>query len=187
MSKPLYKEILYTKAQVDARVNEMAIEVIKLYKNRDVLFVCLLTGAQPFTFKLMQAIEHNDPYFHPNVQSIIVSMYGAGHEPKKPQLVTDLPPEYRDLKGRHIILLDDLIDRGGTTAFSESHLYGYGAKKVESIVLVKKRKNPEVESSVVMYGFETPDEWLTGMGMDDERLGKEANRWAEWIAIANPN
>ncbi len=79
----------------------------------------------------------------------------------------------------------DLIDEGDTLDFAKAHLLEYGAENVDSIVLVKKRKDTPIKEGVVMFGFEAPNVWLTGMGMDDERLGSEGNRWAGWIAIAN--
>jgi hypoxanthine phosphoribosyltransferase len=100
-------------------------------------------------------------------------------------LVTDIPPSYRDLSGKHVVLLDDLIDEGDTLDFAKKHLLEYGAVQVDSIVLVRKHKDAPVDSGVTMFGFEAPNMWLTGMGMDDERLGPEGNRWAGWIAIAN--
>jgi hypoxanthine phosphoribosyltransferase len=181
----LYKEILYTEDEVDARIAAMAVAICRSYKDADALFVSLLNGAQAFTAKLMRAIQHHDPQFHPNVQSMIVSRYGTGRDARRPRLVTDLPPDYRVLTGRHVILLDDLVDEGGTTDFTEAHLHGYGARKVERIVLVKKTKNPPIAAEIAMYAFDAPDVWLTGMGMDDVRIAPEANRWAGWIAIAN--
>jgi hypoxanthine phosphoribosyltransferase len=163
----------------------MAVDITRNYKGTDSLFVSLLNGALPFTAKLMRAIQRHDPHFHPNVQSMIVSRYGSSREPGQPHLVTDLPPDYRVLTKRHVVLLDDLVDGGGTTDFTERHLYGYGAETVERIVLVKKLKKPPVNCSIAMYGFEAPDLWLTGMGMDNAHLAPEANRWAGWIAIAN--
>jgi len=80
-------------------------------KATDTLFVALLNGALPLTAKLMRAIQRHDPHFHPNVQSMIVSRYGSSREPGKPHLVTDLPPDYRVLTGRHVVLLDDLVRR----------------------------------------------------------------------------
>ncbi len=184
-SSMLYKEILFTESEVDARIAAMAVDITRNYKGTDTLFISLLNGAMPFTAKLMRAIQHHDPYFHPNVQSMIVSRYGSSREPGLPHLVTDLPPDYRDLTKRHVVLLDDLVDGGGTTDFTERHLYGYGAETVERIVLVKKLKNPPVKCNVAMFGFEAPDLWLTGMGMDNAHLAPEANRWAGWIAIAS--
>lgn len=181
---PLYEKILFTEADVDARIAEMAKEIVAAYDPATTVFVSLLNGAQPFTAKLMGAIWRQDPYFHPNVQSMIVSRYGPNREPGQTRVVTDLPPSYRDLTGRNVILLDDLVDGGGTLEFAADHLLGYGAVKVDKIVLVKKLKQ-STGSPVTMHGFETEDTWLTGMGMDDDRLAHEGNRWAGWIAIAN--
>lgn len=185
--RPLYQELLFTEEQVNARVDEIATEIIQKYNPDETLFVNLPNGAWPFTNKLMIAIQAQDPYFHPNVQSMIVSRYGGSREPGQLQLVTDLPPAYRDLSDYTVVLLDDLIDEGDTLKYARQHLLDYGAKRVDPIVLVKKLKDPAVEGGITMYGFEAPDEWLTGMGMDDPRLAPDANRWAGWIAIANFN
>jgi len=181
----LYKKLLFTAAEVDARIKEMAADIVARYDPKDTIFVSLLNGAQPFASKLMFAIQMQDPYFHPNIQSMIVSRYGPNREPGPLKLVTDLPPSYRNLAGYSVVLLDDLIDVGDTLEYAKEHLLDYGAKQVESVVLVKKQKSPQIEGGIAMFGFEAPDAWLTGMGMDDERLGSEGNRWAGWIAIAN--
>lgn len=181
-----FKEILYSEEQVNRRIGELAAEVIARYRDTNIIFVSLLNGAQPFTAKLMFAIQRLDPNFHPNVQSMIISHYGPNREPGLMRLVTDLPPEYRDLTGMHAVVLDDLIDRGSTLQHAADHLRACGAERVESIVLVRKRKDPPVSSNVVMVGFDDlPNVWLTGMGMDDQRTAPNANRWAGWIAIAN--
>jgi hypoxanthine-guanine phosphoribosyltransferase len=99
--------------------------------------------------------------------------------------VTGLPREYRDLTGTRVVLIDDLIDGGGTTEFARKHLLSYGALSVDIVVLVKKRKPGGAEDVDALVGFMAPDGWLTGIGMDDSRIAPEANRWAEWIAIAN--
>jgi hypoxanthine phosphoribosyltransferase len=188
MSEPpaTYKKLLYSEDQVSQRIDELAAEVIARYRDTRTIFVSLLNGAQPFTAKLMFAIQRLDPTFHPNVQSMILSHYGPNREPGPLRVVTDLPPEYRDLRSMRAVVLDDLIDRGSTLEYAAEHLRSYGAQSVESIVLVRKHKDPPVASNVVLVGFdEVPDLWLTGMGMDDQATAPEANRWAAWIAIAN--
>jgi hypoxanthine phosphoribosyltransferase len=184
-SGELYKELLFTEAEVDARIAEMAVEITERYDPDTTMFVSLLNGAQPFTAKLMFAIQAHRPTYRPNVQSIIISRYGVNREPGPLRLVTDLPPEYRNLTGYRVVVLDDLIDGGETLAYARAHLRGYGATSVEYVVLVRKQKDQPMPPALALYGFETPDRWLTGMGMDDHRLGREANRWAGWIAIAN--
>ena len=149
-----YRELLYNEEQVSQRIDEMAAEVIARYRDTNTIFVSLLNGAQPFTAKLMFAIQRLDPNFHPNVQSMIISHYGPNREPGGMRIVTDLPPEYRDLKGMHAVVLDDLIDRGSTLQYAAEHLQARGAQSVESIVLVRKRKDPpEVSSNVVLGRF----------------------------------
>jgi hypoxanthine phosphoribosyltransferase len=181
---PLYKKLLFNEQQINNRIEQMAADIIALYKDKDTVFVGLLNGSQPFTAKLMFAIHQQDPHFHPNIQSMIISRYGTSRMAGQTQVVTDLPPSYRDLNGRHVVLLDDMIDGGGTLDFATRHLQKYGAKQVDRIVLIKKLKSSPITADLTMYGFEAPDEWLTGMGMDDERLGAEGNRWAGWVAIA---
>jgi hypoxanthine phosphoribosyltransferase len=181
-----YQEILFSVEEVSQRIDELAAEVIARYRGTKTIFVSLLNGAQPFTAKLMFAIQWLDPNFHPDVQSMIISHYGPNREPGEMRLVTDLPPEYRDLTGLRAVVLDDLIDRGKTLAYAAEHLCACGAESVESIVLVRKLKDPPIDSNVVLVGFDdVPDVWLTGMGMDDHSIAPEANRWAAWIAIAN--
>ncbi|HUC21029.1 MAG TPA: hypothetical protein VMR98_06095, partial [Candidatus Polarisedimenticolaceae bacterium] len=72
-----------------------------------------------------------------------------------------------------------------TAAFISRHLLGRGAATVDLVVLVQKRKdkgrNAYPEAS--LFGFEAPDSWVVGMGMDDPRVGKEGYRWADYIAI----
>lgn len=181
-----YQEILFSEEEVSQRIDELAAEVIARYRGTKTIFVSLLNGAQPFTAKLMYAIQRLEPNFHPNVQSMIISHYGPNREPGEMRLVTDLPPEYRDLTGLRAVVLDDLIDRGKTLFYAAEHLCARGAESVESIVLVRKLKDPPIDSNVVLVGFDdVPDVWLTGMGMDDHGIAPEANRWAAWIAIAN--
>lgn len=182
----LYKELLFTEDQVDARINEMAAEIVTRYKNKRPIFVSLLNGAQPFAAKLMFAIQARDSAFHPNLQSMIISRYGSARAGGEAKVVTDLPPKYRDLSGKQVIILDDLLDGGGTLTFAGKVLKSYGAASVDNIVLVKKIKKSPATVDLAMFGFEVPDEWITGMGMDDERLAAEGNRWAPWIAIAQP-
>ncbi len=180
----LYKKLLFSEARVNERITQMAAELVTRYKSTDTIFVSLLNGAAPFASKLMFAIAARDPKFHPNIQSMIISRYGKSRTGGQAKVVTDLPPGYRDLTGKHAVLIDDLLDGGGTLEFATQHLKKYGAKSVDTIVLVKKLKNPPVATNLTMFGFEVPDVWITGMGMDDERLGAEGNRWAGWIAVA---
>ncbi|MEO6109581.1 MAG: phosphoribosyltransferase family protein [Candidatus Saccharimonadales bacterium] len=195
----LYEELLFTEEQVTKRVDEMAEEIISQYDPENTLFVGLLNGALPFHSALMKSIAHLDPEFHPNAQFMTLSRYGENREPvEQPRLVMDLPNAYADLTGQVVVVVDDLIDEGVTLNRARDIMLSRGAAEVNSLVLVKKDKEfvplgNQAIRGMVKFGFAAPDKWLTGMGMDDarltidsNRLGGEGNRWAPWIAIANP-
>ena len=182
-----FKEILFTPEEVDAKIEEMAATLVEMFKDKDkekILFVELLNGAQAFASKLMFAIDRLDPSFKPNLQAMIISRYGESRDGSEIRVVTDLPPDYRDLTGYDVVILDDLIDEGVTLEFGRELLLGYGSQSVESVVLVKKNKRTKTVGKVALFGFETEDVWLTGMGMDNSSIeGAEANRWYGGIAI----
>jgi hypoxanthine phosphoribosyltransferase len=178
-------KILFTAEQVTERIGQMAGQIAGNYDPKSTLFVALLNGAVPFTVELMRAIERQNPDFHPDVQYMKVSRYGTSREPGELQVINDLPLQYHELKGRAVVLLDDLLDAGGTLTFAKQRLMDYGAAEVDCAVLVKKLKQPPVDLDLALYGFEAPDEWLVGMGMDDSSRAPEANRWSPWIGIAD--
>ena len=179
-----YKQILFTKDQIVNKVHEMASNIVRTYDSKRTVFICILNGGLPFSVMLMQAIESIDPSYNPNLQTIYVSRYAEQRMAGEIQVINDLTKKYKNLTGKDIIILDDLMDEGGTIEFLQKHVSGYGAESVHAYVLVKKDKKATTNNNVT-YGFNAPDKWLTGMGMDDARLGVEANRWAPWIALAN--
>lgn len=189
VGEPLHGDILFSEVQVDRRIDAMASEIVIRYKGQRVLFVGLLKGGLPFAAKLMTAIVRADPRFHPNLELIGMSRYGENREPGETTITTPLRPKYHDLRGYRVVLVEDLLDSGGTIQDARMYLSQFGApmESIDAIVLLRKKKNPPSATQVTMIGFDdVADQWLTGMGCDDERLGTEANRWAAYIAVANP-
>lgn len=181
---PLYKSLLASAEEVQAKIEELAREVIKKYKGQRPLFVCLLRGGAPFASQLMFAISRQDPYFYPEMDYMTIKTYGEGRVENPAELVMDLSPATA-AAGRHAILLDDVLDKGITAEFAKNTLMQkHGVANVDCIVLIQKNHPREHFGDATMYGFESPPDWLTGMGLDDTRLGVEANRWAGFIAIA---
>jgi len=183
MTKP-YKELLISNADIAKRIDEMAAEIIKRYKGKNPLFVCLLRGGAPFATRLMFAISRLDPNFQPELDYMTVKTYGDEREGRPSKLIMDVAP-ITDVSGRHIILLDDVLDKGFTASFAHEHFINtHDAVGVDLVVLVQKKRERTIYQNASLYGFEGPDVWLTGMGMDDARIGKEANRWLDFIGTA---
>ncbi len=183
MGNPLFKKIIFSEEQVAEKIDEMAAEIVKKYQAKNPLFVCLLHGGLPFTAKLLFSIVRQDPAFHPSLDTMIVSTYQDKRTGKHSKIVTDLSPKTK-VKGRPVILLDDVLDEGHTAAFAREHLLAAGAASVILVVLVEKDKDRKKYANAEMSGFKAPNVWLTGMGMDDAALAIDGNRWMPAIAIA---
>ena len=183
VERKLYEKILYTEDEVTERISELAGKVIRQYQGRNPLFVCLLRGGMPFSARLMSAIAAQDPYFHPELDYMTVRTYGSGQTAKDPEIVMDLGP-HTEPTGRPVVLLDDVFDTGATAVFVAEKLRERGVASVDLCVLVRKEKEQPPFNGEILFGFETNDVWLVGMGMDDVRFGKEALRWADYIAKA---
>jgi len=180
-----YKNLLASEDEVAKRIDELAAQIIKQYKDKRPLFVCLLRGGAPFTARLMFAIAKIDPDFHPELDYMTIKTYGNERTSRPPELIADLLPS-TEVAGRHVILLDDVLDTGVTADFTHQYMIEHQqAASVDMIVLVQKDVPRQTYPKATLWGFDAPAEWLTGMGMDDARVGKEGNRWAGYIAIAH--
>lgn len=166
-------------SQIDEAIENMAQTIIKKYSTTP-LFICLLRGGAPFASKLMFAIAKLDPDYHPELDYMTISTYGGGREAGKPRIVTDLAPS-TVAKDRAVIVLDDVLDTGTTADFVFRHLASLGAATCELAVLCDKPSKHLHNISANYIGFTAGDNWLTGMGMDNEQIKKEAGRWMQGI------
>jgi hypoxanthine phosphoribosyltransferase len=181
----LYKEILATEQEVKLKIDELATIIINDFKGKNPLFVCLIRGGMPFATQLMFAITKQDPYFFPELDYMTVSRYGNSQVASTPRVVMDLSHK-SNTTDRTIVVLDDMIDKGGTYIFTKKHLENKGASQVYLAVLVQRELEQPRGFDADYYCFNIKsEEWFVGMGLDDARLGVEANRWADYIASAN--
>lgn len=177
-------KILYDSDQVTTQITEIAQEIIATYPDKKPLFVCLLKGAVPFSSQLMRAITRLDSAFHPEIEYMHVSAYGnereATHATQYSSIADDI------VRGRNVIVLDDCLDRGLTYNTAKQHLLGQKATSVELVVLASKQTDVFNRAIPLIAGFETPNVWLVGMGMDDAATAPEAQRWADYIGHVSP-
>ena len=172
-------KILYKPEQVNARIDEIARELVDRYPDNKPLFICLLKGAVPFTAKLLDAITRLAPEFYPEVEYMHVSAYGEAREASSAKLYSGVGAA--QVADRAVVVLDDCLDRGLTYTEAKKHLLSQGATSVELVVLADKDVPGRVAESPSIAGFTTPNVWLVGMGMDDANTAPEAERWAGYI------
>ena len=162
--------------EVQARIEQIAAQIVSEYAGKNPLFVALLRGAAPFASKLMFAISTLDPKFHPEIDYMMVSTYGDSRNAGEPHIVTDLAPT-TEVSHRTAIVIDDVLDKGVTANFVFRHLQVRGAAETKLAVLAEKDVKKSFPITADYCGFSFGDKWLTGMGMDDAGIAPEAGRW----------
>lgn len=151
--------VLFDQATIDARIEAMALE-LKPRLDDGWTIVTLLQGAMPFTVDLMRALARHD--VHPLLDSLWLESYRDARESSGRVVVrADL---CRSLEGRGALILDDVFDTGRTIAFARAHLAAKGAR--ETLVAAFVRKPPALGQPIDLIGFDAPDRYLVGYGMD---------------------
>jgi hypoxanthine phosphoribosyltransferase len=153
-------EILIPAERIQQRVAELARAVGRDYaERRPVTIVGVLTGSLMF---LADLVRHLDLPLR--IDFIQASSYrGAATVPGELQLQPELVPDVRD---RHVLLLDDILDTGQTLDYLSRHLNGLGAASLRTAVLLRKLGRQKVPFEPDYCGFEIPDAFVIGYGLD---------------------
>ena len=156
---------LISQERLQARVREMGAEITRKFRNEPPIMVCILKGAFVFFADLIRCVD-----LPVRIDFMAASSYGGGTESSgEVHVVKDLP---MDITGRNIMLVEDIIDSGRTLAYLKRLLESRNAKKVYITTLLDKpsRRAPEININVDYKGFEVPDQFVIGWGMDyDQR------------------
>jgi hypoxanthine phosphoribosyltransferase len=157
------REILFDTPTIHARVVDIGRRITADYADKSPLLLGILKGSYPFLADLSRAI--NLPL---TVDFMAVSSYGAGT--KSSGVVRILKDLDRSIEGRHVVIVEDIIDTGLTLHYLRENLRGRGPASVEIAALLDKkavRKGKELEDMGARYtGFECPDEFVVGYGLD---------------------
>jgi hypoxanthine phosphoribosyltransferase len=152
-------EVLIPAERIQRRVAELARQIAADYHGRPVTIVGVLAGCLMF---LADLVRHLDLSLR--IDFIQASSYrGAVTTPGELHIQPELVP---DVAGRHVLLLDDILDTGRTLAHLVRHLEGLGATSVRVGVLLRKVGRQEVPVEPDYCGFEIPDRFVVGYGLD---------------------
>jgi hypoxanthine phosphoribosyltransferase len=168
-------KVLVTEEQIQARVTELAAELDKKYDGKDVLLVGVLKGAVMFMADLSRAMQ-----IHAQMDWMAVSSYGSGTVSSG--VVRILKDLDADVLGRHVVIVEDIIDSGLTLSWLVGNLEARGAASVEVVALLRKPAAAKVEVNVGLVGFDIPNEFVVGYGLDYA----EKYRTLKGVAILAP-
>jgi hypoxanthine phosphoribosyltransferase len=152
-------EILIPAQRIQERVVELARQIAADYRDRPLTIVGVLTGSLMF---LADLVRHLDLQLR--IAFIQASSYrGAVTAPGQLQVQPELLP---DLRGRHVLLLDDILDTGRTLRHLTEHLHGLGVASLRVAVLLRKQGRQQVPLEMDYCGFDIPDKFVVGYGLD---------------------
>ena len=151
---------LYSEIIIKDKINELAKEISNNYdKSEEIVFVSLLKGAFIFTSDLVRAIDRDI-----KIEFMNVSSYGNNtYSSRKVDILQDIAI---DIKDKNIIIVDDIIDTGYTLFEIREVLQKRSPKKIELCTLLDKKEGRKVKIEVNYNGFECPNKFVVGYGMD---------------------
>lgn len=152
-------QVLIPAERIQERVEELARQIAADYQGRPVTIVGVLTGCLMFLADLVRRLD-----LPLKICLIQASSYrGAVTAPGKLHVEQDLIP---DLRGRHVLLLDDILDTGQTLDFLVRHLRGLEVASLRVAVLLRKQGRQQVAIEPDYHGFDIPDAFVVGYGLD---------------------
>jgi hypoxanthine phosphoribosyltransferase len=157
------ERVIVSEVDLQARVKELAEQIDADYKGRDLLLVGVLKGAVMAMADLTRAMQR-----HLEMDWMAVSSYGSGT--KSSGVVRILKDLDRDITGRNVLIVEDIVDSGLTLSWLKSNLESRGAANVEILAILRKPEAAKVEVPVKYVGFDIPTDFVVGYGLDfDEK------------------
>jgi hypoxanthine phosphoribosyltransferase len=153
--------LLFTAEQIRARVKELGAQITADYAGRPPVLIGVLKGSLVFMADLARAID-----LHVGVDFMSISSYGdAGAPSGVVRILKDLD---ESITGRHVILVEDIIDTGLTLTYLLATLGARNPASLEVCGLLDKTARRIIEVPIRYRGFDIPDEFVIGYGLDHE-------------------
>ncbi len=155
-------DVVLSEVDLMARIEDLADRLVP-HLSGEWTAINILIGATPFTSDLMKALARRG--LHPVLDALWLESYRDARESSGRVVVrADVA---REVKGRGVLILDDVFDTGRTLAFARSHLLAKGARKVVTCALARKPWAPTGDDDVDFHAYDAPPRYLVGYGMDD--------------------
>jgi hypoxanthine phosphoribosyltransferase len=170
-------EVLVDAETIEKRVAELGAQISRDYAGEELLVVCLLRGGITFTADLTRTLTISH-----RLDCMSLSSYGVGHYSTSGNVRVNLDL-ITNIEGLNVLLVEDIVDSGRTLAHVLEMLRTREPKSLKVCVLLDKKYRREVPVEVDYVGFDVPDKYVFGYGIDiDER-----NRHLRFIASADLN
>ena len=159
MYADLKEELLLTREQIAARVQEMGRQITEDFRGRDLTVICILKGAVVFFVDLVREID-----LPMSMDFMAISSYGSAT--KSSGVVRILKDLDKPVNGKDVLIIEDIVDSGMTLSFLRENLISRGAASLHIATLLDKPERRRVPLHVDYVGFTIPDEFVVGYGLD---------------------
>lgn len=153
------KKLIISREAIAARVQELAARISRDYAGQDLVMVGILKGAFIFLADLVRALD-----FPVEVDFVRLLSYGAGTTSSGEVHITK--DVETPLGGRHVLIVEDIVDAGLTLDFLRRHLINHHPQSLRICCLIDKRERRQVEVPLDYVGFTVPRGFLVGYGLD---------------------
>ncbi len=152
-------EVLVSEEQIRQRVKELGAQITADYTGKNPLFVGVLRGAFLFMADLVREVD-----LPLEIDFMAVSSYG--NETASSGVVRIMKDLDEDLEGRHVVVVEDIIDSGLTLSYLRRNLQNRNAASVEVCTLLVREGRQKVDENIGYVGFELPPDFVVGYGLD---------------------
>lgn len=159
---PVLQRIMYSKEQLAERIAELGREISADYKGKQPLFVGILRGCIMFYADLLREVSVDC-----TMDFMCLSSYSGTSSTGEVRTMLDLR---ESIKGRHVVIVEDIVDTGLTLDYLMQNLKSRGAASIEICCLLDKPANRKVEVHPKYVGFEIENEFVIGYGLDYDEL-----------------
>ena len=171
------ERILFTEAQISARIAEVAAEISEKYRGRDLKLIAVLKGSVFFLTALARAIT-----IPVKIDFLAISSFGGPSQGPTPGLVRIAKDLDEPIHDEDVLLVEDIVDTGFTTRYLLQTLAGRGPRSLGICALLDRSVRRIVQVPIDFRCFEIPDRFVVGCGLDYRQLYRNLG----YIAVLDP-
>lgn len=157
--KDSIKSILIDEESLQLKIKELGEQITKDYQGKELLVICILKGAVMFVSDLIKRID-----LPLEIDFMAISSYG--NSTKSSGVVRIIKDLNEEINGKHILIVEDIIDSGLTLSYLIDNLKSREPASVAICTLLDKPDNRKTDIDIVYTGFVVPDEFVVGYGLD---------------------
>ena len=174
--KNAIKEVLLTEEQIASKVKELAKQISEDYAGKDPVFIGVLKGVVIFFADMVRNID-----IPCQIDFMCISSYSGTNTTGRTEIRKDVSV---DIRGRHVVILEDIFDTGTSLTFTVNHLLNKEPASLKVCTFLDKpeRRNPDVTLVPEYVGYTIPNEFVVGYGLDYN----EKYRNLPYIGILKP-